>query len=213
MPAAVNIPLGSKFARLTVIGRAPSRGDGRMWRCLCDCGKTTDVLSKYLRTGNTKSCGCLVSSINGLSKLPEYHIWRLMLRRCFDERTDKYHCYGGRGITVCDRWRHSFEAFYEDMGPRPEGLTLERVDHEGNYEPDNCIWDTWKNQHRNKRSNVWLTLNGEQRLLMDWAVLLGVNKKVFYDRYKRGWADERILTTPVIKERTRDNAGRFGKAR
>lgn len=213
MPARVNITLGSRFGRWTVVsmGESASYG-GRKWNCVCDCGAEVQVLSKYLRNGKSQSCGC-IQRTHGLSSSPEYGIWRLMLRRCDDPRVEKYHCYGGRGIIVCPEWVASFEVFYRDMGPRPDGYTLERIDVNGNYEPSNCKWDSWANQHKNKRTNVWLTLNGERRLLMDWAEIVGIDKKVLANRYKQGWTDEEILTIPLVKERKRNHAGRFATAR
>lgn len=145
--------LGKRFGRLTVISRAESRGGRAHWNCQCDCGKKTVVSGAYLRKGHTKSCGCYNEDKKIKHKMhgtPEYRSWNHMLQRCNNKNNHKYSDYGGRGITVYDKWL-AFENFFADMGRRPHGTTLERIDVNGNYEPSNCKWATATEQQRNQR--------------------------------------------------------------
>src|SRR6267154_2564352 len=119
---------------------------------------------------------------HGLRYLPEYQIWLQMKGRCQNPKNKKYADYGGRGISVCERWSKSFTAFLEDMGHRPRGMTLERDNNDGNYEPRNCRWASWYDQRHNKRNNVWLEFRGKRMILSDWAKELGMDKGVLRSR-------------------------------
>lgn len=160
--------LGNRYNRLKVIGEVEKQNRKRFLKCVCDCGQETVVRSDKLKSGHTKSCGCLqrertrdVSSkakTHGMANSSEYHIWCGMKARCFNENNKSYKNYGGRGITVCDRWRDSFENFYEDMGPRPSSIhQIDRINNDGNYEPGNCKWRTPSENCLNRRCKLGKT--------------------------------------------------------
>jgi len=158
----------NRHGMLTVLEKAEQYKHGVFWKCLCDCGNETIVLATNLRSGNTKSCGCILSKyrknnqanrkhghapeVNGKAKRsPTYYSWEAMKKRCLYPKHIAYDRYAGRGITICDRWLESFENFLADMGERPKELTLDRIDNDGNYEPGNCRWATRSQQVLNQR--------------------------------------------------------------
>jgi len=152
--------VGEKFGRLVVVRLSRKRGLGNQlyWLCRCNCGVEVYICGNNLKSGKTRSCGCLRVERSrsqrfqhGFSETREYQCWLNMLARCYNVRRDDYQWYGLRGVKVCKRWRNSFEVFYKDMGKCPPGLTLERIDNDGNYEPGNCKWATQAEQNRNKR--------------------------------------------------------------
>lgn len=136
--------------------------------------------------------------MRGKAKLPEYWIWQRMKQRCFDKNVPEYHCYGARGITVCERWL-TFENFYADIGPRPLGMTVERIDNERGYEPTNCKWATRKEQRLNTRVTRWITHNGETLCMADWARKSSVSISLLKYRIDHGWPLERALCAPPAK--------------
>lgn len=147
---------GLRFGSLTVLRQAPSKNGRRYWHCKCDCGNEKSVIATNLRSGHTKGCGCnerkaTHGHTTGGKSSPTYHIWSAMVQRCINPKTRKYNDYGGRGIKVCDRWR-VFQNFLDDMGVKPHGLSLDRIDNNGNYEPGNCRWATGAEQVRNRRA-------------------------------------------------------------
>lgn len=206
---------GKVFGRLTVIRREANDPSGHSrWACKCKCGGQKIATGSSMIHGETKSCGCLKieTSIenlkaienpgkqcitHGMSYSPTWRIWQGMISRCYCPTNSAYPSYGGRGITVCQRWRESFENFFNDMGTRPEGLQIERKDNRKGYTPDNCKWATRKEQCRNKRNNRKLTLNGITRLLIQWAEETGIPMKYIHKRLDRGWTIRRALTQPV----------------
>jgi len=154
MPAFIDLT-GKKFGRWTVLEKA-QRIKGRLaYKCKCDCGNIKVVQWDHLRDGCTKSCGCLAKELittHGLSKTPTYNTWVAMLQRCNNHNHPRYKDWGGRGIKVCDRWL-KFESFFEDMGEKPTGLLIERIDNERGYYPSNCKWATRLQQQKNQRVN------------------------------------------------------------
>lgn len=211
MPSHSTRPLdlsGQHFGKLTVEKQVPRPAAltkaGTYWLCRCDCGTTLVIRRDSLTGGNAQSCGCArietlraVRTTHGMSGSSTYIVWCGMIARCENPKEPAYSDYGGRGVTICDRW-HSFEAFFEDMGERPGSLTLDRIDNAGNYAPGNCRWATRIQQARNKRSNRLLTYKGETLPLSEWAERVGVSDVTLWARlnvYK--WTLERALTTKV----------------
>lgn len=177
---------GQLFGCLTAVEYAANR----KWLCVCDCGKTTTVASDKLRSGHTKSCGHLALSVlkdrstkHGMATRnatrTEYTIWVNMKRRCNLKTDPAWKNYGGRGIKVCERWL-AFENFYADMGPRPGGMSLDRIDNDGDYEPANCRWADRASQRRNSRRVRTVVVNGVAKCLADWAALIGVHQSTTY---------------------------------
>lgn len=197
-----------RFGRLVVMRRSPNMGANRRvaWECRCDCGATAIVIAYHLRRGLVRSCGCLQRESRGASqrthgrtKSPEYKLWIGIIKRCLNPRCKSYKDYGGRGITICDRWRHSFVTFAADMGPRPEGASLERRDNNGHYEPSNVVWATKEEQANNTRSNRLVTFDGKTMSLARWARLTGIGSSTIKLRLDNGWTPEMALTVqPVL---------------
>lgn len=156
----------------------------RQMRCLCECGNVKDIVLSSLRKGATKSCGCLKKEVDGTIQLThgmtntrEYGIWSAMKRRCYNKNCRDYKDYGGRGISVCQEWIDSFEAFYRDMGPRPSARhSIDRIDPEGDYAKQNCRWASPILQASNKRNIRPIEAYGEAQTLIEWARRLGIPK-------------------------------------
>lgn len=153
---------GRRFGRLVALHRSPGRTPKRAyWLCRCDCGQQAVKMAKYLRNGDTQSCGCEQRDMraagnprqgNACNLRPrEYTIWRSMKSRCYVRSSSNYRFYGAKGVRVCDRWRNDFRAFIADMGPCPANYTIDRINPHGDYEPSNCRWESWAVQHRNIR--------------------------------------------------------------
>lgn len=177
--------LGQVFGRITVIGNdAPRISSGRseaMWRCLCECGNEFSSPAAMLRNGHKKSCGCLSAESrkerakkHGFYGTKTYVSWRSMINRCTNSKLAIYKRYGGRGISVCKRWM-TFENFLADMGERPEGTSIDRIDNNGNYEPSNCRWASDRQQSENRRSTRWIEHNGTRLTMSGWARKLGIH--------------------------------------
>lgn len=201
---------GLRFGNLIVV--KPDREiKGRLaWVCECDCGNTCVVVSTSLRTGNTKSCGCLRRKItserfrtHGQSKTGDtYGIWLGIMARCYNKNRKAYKDYGGRGIKVCDRW-HDFSNFYSDMGDRPSGYTLDRIRNNEDYGPTNCRWTSYDEQANNRRNTISLTVCGVTRTLSRWAKIMNVKYTTLWYRVSHGWEPEKALfwpTNPQLKD-------------
>ena len=186
--------IGRSFGRWTVLD-APEVGDRRrMWLCECSCGEVRRVRQDILKNGASKSCGCLAREVassqmktHGLSKTPEYVSWHSMINRCTNVKYSEWASYGGRGISVCERWR-TFENFLDDMGERPSlKHSIERKNNNEGYSPENCRWATDSEQGLNKRNNVRVTINGDSKTVSEWARIAEVSNFMIHKRLKRGW--------------------------
>jgi hypothetical protein len=216
---------GQRFGRWTAVEQTADHvaSSGRRyarWLCLCDCGNTKPIAPYSLTSGNSSSCGCFraerVSECrtthghtrkrNGQAS-PEYKSWQGMLARCYRPSHNRFERYGARGITVCDRWNPaangSFENFLSDMGPlREKGLSIERINNDGNYEPTNCKWSSAKEQANNRGTTKWVVYEGKLMCLLDASRQSGINYGTLRDRIKAGWPEEQLFA-PVRPMRTR----------
>lgn len=186
---------GQRFTKLLVLSKADRKGSrGEIyWTCECDCGRQLNVVANALRLELTKSCGCLSaerSRKHGMDDTPTYWAWAAMKQRCGNKNVRWYHRYGGRGITVCDRWARSFEAFLEDMGEKPDGLALGRINNDGNYEPSNCRWESAKQQIRNRNVSPIVEFRGEKASASELAERFGLSHRRVADRLRRGYSAE-----------------------
>jgi hypothetical protein len=184
------------FGKLTVRNIAYKKKE-YYWNCKCACGNKAIISGNKLRSGYTKSCGCLSATQKGLSTSGAYGSWSAMIERCYDKRVAHYKRYGGRGIEVCEEWRNSFLNFYKDMGERPLGKTLDRINPEGNYCKENCRWITPKQQGLNRRNNRLITYNGKTQCLTEWANEYDINWGTLRRRLELNWNLEKALTKKV----------------
>lgn len=196
--------IGFRSGMLTVTAEAKGRVKGRdYWLCRCDSGGSRVVMGKYLRRNEVKSCGCLNrqplkgpqfthghAPESGVSRT--YRTWASMLQRCTNPKSTIYYKYGAKGISVCKRW-HKFKNFLEDMGPRPPGRSIDRVQNKKGYTPGNCRWATPKEQVNNSSAVRIITFNGESHNLTEWAGKLGVTPGAMHTRLRK-WTMERALT-------------------
>ena len=197
---------GKRFGRLVVVEQAGiSLTKKALWLCRCECGEERIIAGYDLRAGNCRSCGCLRrdmlverNTTHGKTYSKVYRSWAHVLDRCLNPNDGAFQNYGGRGITVCARWQ-SFENFLKDMGEPPAGagVSIERVENNGNYEPGNCCWATQKEQSRNKRNNRFLTFNGVTLCVSDWAKRIGMKCSTLQQRIISGWSAEDALTKPL----------------
>lgn len=214
MRPSSEMPIGKKYNRLTILEELPPhcRIDKlgkikkmRMVKCVCDCGNIVIARWSALINGTTKSCSCLRNenakisqkktfTTHGLTKHPLHRRWDNIKTRCYNEKSKSYKDYGGRGITICSEWLNDFMAFYNwalSNGWK-RGLTIERKNNDGNYEPSNCIWIAKSEQSRNRRSNRWLEYDGKRMLLCDWALYLNVRYSNIWNMLKNKSATETL---------------------
>lgn len=191
MGQALNL-IGQKFGKLVVVSRDASTTGRARWHCICDCGNTKSVLGNNLKNGHSTSCGCFRKAAasarpktHGMTKTREFATWTGMLQRCTNQNKDNYENYGGRGITVCERWQ-LFENFFADMGVRPEGMTLDRLDVNQGYSKENCRWATINEQSRNRRNNITVEYQGQSMVLKDVATAAGISSGMASLRNKLG---------------------------
>ncbi len=204
----VNNLVGRRFTRLEVLERAGSDKKGNAkWLCKCECGNIITVLGNNLKRGTTQSCGCLhierakeANTIHGHYYERLYGVWRDIKDRCYNENNKEFFGYGGRGITVCDEWVKDFQAFYDwsMANGYKEGLTIDRINNDKGYSPDNCRWANMKTQSNNRRSNHLITYNGKTQTIAQWADEMEISYDALVARItKYHWTIERALTEPT----------------
>ncbi len=207
MPA-FNDLTGQTFERWKVLEWAGKISFGRhTWLCRCQCGTEKIVIGNTLMAGTSRSCGCLALELvrtHGMESTPTYNSWARMKQRCLNPEYKQYSYHGGRGISICDRWL-SFENFFADMGEKPNGTSLDRIDNDGNYEPENCRWATPKEQVRNRRNTVWVEFNGEKMPLGELANRVGIPDNILRHRINRGCsAEQAVLLVGRKRERQKE---------
>jgi len=212
---------GQRFGRLVAIERAGTRNGYALWKCKCDCGKETEVISNSLKRGLSKSCGCLRTELNierhfihGMTHTKLFKTWQGMIQRCTNSKETSFKNYGGRGISVCNEWSDfiSFYTWSMNSGYNDK-LTIDRIDNDGDYEPGNCTWSTCKEQANNKRNNVLYEYKGNKKTISQWSDIYGISYSVIALRFKRGWSIEKTLTTPIIKPGKKVNFDFFEQKR
>ena len=204
---------GQRFGKLIAIERVPHPSKRAHWRCRCDCGQEAIKNSKYLLCGDTTSCGCDQRAMRARGhtkhggivkgvKRREYVIWRSMKSRCYTKSSSNYRFYGANGITICERWRNDFAAFLSDMGPCPDGFTIERLDSSGPYAPENCCWADWATQHRNTSRTLHIRFQGRDVSLHELAEASGVNYFTLHKRIQqRGESPEHAVQHDPKRQR------------
>ena len=197
---------GNRYGKLLVVEYAGSNGHNALWKCKCDCGNECVKLGIHLRTGHINSCGCLHKEqlINRnrrydvIASRRLYLIWHSMIERCENAKSISYKNYGGRGISVCEEW-HDFERFanWANGSGYSENLTIDRLDNDKNYCPENCKWSTMKEQGRNKRTNRMVTIGGKTCTLSEWCESYEISQVTVQSRLRYGWDIEKAITTPT----------------
>lgn len=187
---------GQRFGRLVALKVAGKNKYGRyLWLCKCDCGNEKIAAGNDLRRGATKSCGCfqkesrITSNIkHGLYYTRLHRIWTIMKARCYNKNNNRFHCYGARGISVCREWKDDFTAFYDwaISNGYEDSLTIDRIDVNKGYFPENCRWTTNLQQSRNRRTNRYITIKGETKCISEWCELFGIQKHSIYDKSDGG---------------------------
>lgn len=206
---------GMRFGRLLVIGNPNYNKHGNIvWECVCDCGNKCVVLSSSLKSGRTRSCGCLKMELDrqrktrfkhGLFGTRIYRVWGGIVSRCCNPNNPEYKYYGGRGITLCKEWKESPEAFakWAYANGYSENLSIDRIDVNGNYEPSNCRWTDNITQANNKRTNVFIEFNGERHTIAEWSRITGIKKCTIQKRLKKGWSvGASLVKMKYIKKET-----------
>jgi len=204
MPKFKNL-VGKRFGKLTVVSFSYKNSLGKAyWLCKCDCGKKITTSGSNLVTGQSKSCGCFRNKLlsvrrkkHGQSETKLYNVWRTIKSRCLLPNTISYKRYGGRGIKICEEWKKKFESFWRwaIKNGYKDGLTIDRIDNDGNYCPENCRWVTRKEQAKNRRTTVFYLLNGEKICLNDLLEKTGFSKSMYWRKRKKGIMDIEQLFT------------------
>lgn len=186
----MKVVAGMRFDKLVSIADIGRSADGhRVWSCVCDCGEKVSRQTNNLQARGVKSCGCVqkeLQATHGMRGTSEYSIWQSAKARCMNPTSKDFKNYGARGVSMCPEWASSFEEFISHMGMRPEGMTLERIDVNGDYKPGNCKWASSSEQARNKRNSVYVEWRGKTSHLCDIAAEIGISYGAAFMRLKRG---------------------------
>ena len=201
---------GVRYGRLVALKLHGKRGKRLTWLCQCDCSQKIVVVGDDLTSGHSQSCGCLRREsklTHGMTGTREYISWDTMIQRCHNPNHPKWAFYGARGITVCDRWRNSFEAFLEDMGKRPENHSIDRIDNNKGYFKNNCHWATSAEQQANTRANRYVTFRGKTLTISQWSREYNIDAGTLRNRIVNGWTLERAFSQPVQKHHKSEKTG------
>ena len=229
MPRLIPMNIGEKYGRLTVIEYAGlNKNNAALWKCKCDCGNERIVMGAVLRSGKTKSCGCLQrvvakETVQKYNNSPEYKpvrhithglhstrlfgIWCRMKGRCYNSKSTQYRYYGAKGVKICDEWLTDFKAFYDwsMANGYQDDLTIDRINNDGNYSPDNCRWANHSEQMLNRSNTVFVEYNGEKKPLAVWCRIYGVNYKRAHAKYRKGFSPEVYLSPTHRRNSTNVN--------
>ena len=199
--ADINDISGQRFGRLIVLRLIERTRSATRWECRCDCGAITVTAASRLKSGKTQSCGCLRAEltserrkIHGLSAHGTYKSWVQILQRCTNPKDKRWSQYGGRGITIAPQWL-DFSAFVRDMGIKPQGCSIDRIDNNGNYEPGNCRWASQQTQQNNRSNNHLLTAMGQTMTIAEWSRHSGIQWNTLWARIRAGWSAELAVST------------------
>lgn len=198
--------IGMRSGKLRVVGFAGVKKEHTCWNCICDCGNTKIITAYSLKTKSTKSCGCLqkemlrkrndLLSTHKMSYSSEYKAWAGIKKRCSNKKLTNYKNYGGRGIKICNRWKNSFKNFYEDMGKKPSNKhSIDRIDVNGNYEPENCRWATAREQQLNRRDNLYFEYNNEIKHINEIAEIIQIKRSTLLSRIRLGWTLDKVFNS------------------
>lgn len=198
---------GEQFGRWTVLSKTAERTNSGSikYEARCACGTLRVVSGKMLKDGSSVSCGCYnrertreANTTHGMTRTPLRDAWNAMIQRCTNPNNPNYPRYGARGIAVCERWRDAGSFIEDNIGAWAPGLTLDRIDNDGPYSPENCRWTDYRTQNRNTRQTHLITYQGKTMCVTDWATHLGMNKSTLANRLNRhGWPPEKALSTPI----------------
>lgn len=199
-----------KFGRLTVEKYAFTKNNVAYWQCICECGNKKIIRANDLKSGRVKSCGCLLKEMrtkHGGTDSRLYRVWRSIKSRCYYPNHNNYRLYGARGIVMCEEWKENFLSFqnwalengYDEKAKKWE-CTIDRIDYNGIYEPNNCRWVTIKEQQNNKRNNVYIDYKHERHSLAEWCRILKLSESAVRNRLNRNWSVERAFTEEIHKK-------------
>ena len=201
MKGKINL-VEKRFGRWKVIGEAEPKNERTMWKCKCDCGTVRNVESYALRNGKTLSCGCYRdektakrSSKHNMCETKLYYIYKGMKSRCNNKNVEAYGNYGGRGIGICSEWKDDFNQFlnWAYQNGYDEGLTIDRINNDGNYSPNNCRWVTMKVQQNNRNNNVKPVIDRREYKIKELSQETGINENTLYKRFQKGWRDKKLI--------------------